>query len=194
MGKSAAKRIEAGLCQALQKAVGKIAKLYQMAKAAVESPKGIIEEVIFPAAPEKWLMTLIQEVEQGSTYKGKVRKSLQRSYRFHYRRMVPKLLNILEFKCTNVKHQPVMQALEIIKDNFNNKGAAYPEGVMVPLKGVVSSDWMPLVVEDDDGGAYKVNRIAYEICALKALRERLRCREIWVVESRRYRDPEEDLP
>ena len=103
-------------------------------------------------------------------------------------------MNILEFKCTNIKHQPVMQALEIIKDNLNNKGAAYPEGIMVPLKGVVSSDWMPLVVEDDDGGAYKVNRIAYEICALKAVRERLRCREIWVVGSRRYRDPEEDLP
>jgi len=75
MGKSAAKRIEAALGKALQKAAGKMAKLYQMTKAAVESPKGIIEEVIFPAAPEKWLMTLIQEVEQGSTYKGEVRKS-----------------------------------------------------------------------------------------------------------------------
>ena len=40
----------------------------------------------------------------------------------------------------------------------------------------------------------KVNRVAYEICVLKALREQLRCREIWVVGSRRYRDPEEDLP
>jgi TnpA family transposase len=193
MGKTAANRIETSIGKALQKAAGKMAKLYQMAKAAVESPKGIIEEVIFPAAPEKWLMTLIQEVEQGSAYKGKVRRSLQRSYRFHYRRMVPELLNILEFRCTNVKHQPVMQALEIIKGNLNHRGTAYPMGVMVPLKGVVSSDWMPLVV-DDDGETHKVNRIAYEICVLKALRERLRCREIWVVGSRRYRDPEEDLP
>ena len=48
---------------------------------------------------------------------------------------------------------------------------------------------MPLVIEDG-----KVNREAYERCVLKSLREQLRCREIWVVGSRRYRNPEEDLP
>ena len=55
------------------------------------------------------------------------------------------------------------------------------------------ADWLPLVVEDE-GEPSKINRVASEISALKALRERLRCREIWVVGSRRYRDPEEDLP
>jgi hypothetical protein len=34
----------------------------------------------------------------------------------------------------------------------------------------------------------------YEICALQALREKLRCKEIWVVGANRYRNPEEDLP
>jgi hypothetical protein len=43
-----------------------MARLYQMAKAAVDDSKGIIEEVIFPAAPERWLLTLIEEVEKGS--------------------------------------------------------------------------------------------------------------------------------
>ncbi len=52
---------------------------------------------------------------------------------------------------------------------------------------------MRLVVEEA-GDLPKFNRIAYELCVLKALRERLRCREIWVVGSRRYRAPEEDLP
>ncbi|MBB1077841.1 Tn3 family transposase [Rhodoferax sp. 4810] len=51
------------------------------------------------------------------------------------------------------------------------------------------ASWIPFVVEDE-----KVNRVAYEICVLKALREQLRCREIWVFGSRRYRNPEEDLP
>lgn len=193
MGKKAERRINAGLGEALQKAPGKMAKLYRMAKAAVDSPKGIIEKVIFPAAPEKWLLTLIQEIEKDSGYKEKVRISLQRSYRFHYRRMVPELLNTLEFRCTNAKHQPVMHAIEILKLNLKHKGASYPEDVQAPLKGVVPSDWMPLVVEKE-GNPHKINRIAYEICTLKALRERLRCREIWVVGSRRYRDPEEDLP
>jgi hypothetical protein len=193
MGKKAERRIEAGLGEALQKAAGKMAKLYRMAKAAVDAPKGTIEEVIFPAAPEKWLLTLIQEVEKRSGYKEKLRTSLQRSYRYHYRRMVPELLNTMEFRCTNARHQPVMQAIAVLKSNLNHKGSSYPEGVQAPLKGVVPSDWMPLVI-DKEGEPEKINRVAYELCVLKALRERLRCREIWVAGSRRYRNPEEDLP
>lgn len=193
MGKKAERRVDAGLGEALQKAAGKMAKLYRIAKAAVDEPKGIIEEVIFPEAPEKWLLTLIQEVEKASGYKNKVRTSLQRSYRFHYRRMVPEILSVLDFRCTNANHQPVMQGLEFIKANFEHKGSTYPKEIQPPLKGVVPADWLPLVVEDE-GDPAKINRVAYEICALKALRERLRCREIWVVGSRRYRDPEEDLP
>lgn len=36
--------------------------------------------------------------------------------------------------------------------------------------------------------------INYEICALQALREQLRCKEIWVVGPDRYCNPEQDLP
>jgi hypothetical protein len=49
-------------------------------------------------------------------------------------------------------------------------------------------------VVENEGEPFQINRVAYEICALKALRKRLRCREIWVIGSRRYRDPEQDLP
>ena len=40
----------------------------------------------------------------------------------------------------------------------------------------------------------RINRITYQICALEALRERLRCQEIWVAGANRYRNPDEDLP
>ena len=40
----------------------------------------------------------------------------------------------------------------------------------------------------------RVNRITYEICVLEALREQLRCKEVWVVGADRYRNPDEDLP
>ncbi len=39
-----------------------------------------------------------------------------------------------------------------------------------------------------------MNRINYEICALQTLRERLRCKEIWVAGANRFRNPDEDLP
>jgi TnpA family transposase len=86
-----------------------------------------------------------------------------------------------------------MEALKILKENLHHKGPAYPKGVQPPLKGVVPSDWISLVVEGE-GKRTKISRTAYEICVLKALREQLRCREIWVIGSRRYRNPEEDLP
>jgi len=194
MSKKAETKIENSLGEVLQQAPQKIAKLYLMAKAAVTTPKGVVSEVIYPAAPEKWLLTLIREVEsKGTGYRGKVRKALHRSYQAHYRRMLPELLNNLEFRCTNRQRQPVMQALDVIRTHLENKGAVYPKGITVPLDGIVATDWRPLVIEDD-GKLPKINRTAYEICVLKTLRERLRCREIWVVGSRRYRDPEEDLP
>ncbi len=193
IGKGAEHKIDGSLAAALQKAPGKTVKLYRMAKASVEAPKGVIEDVIFPVAPEQWLLALIQEVETGSDYKGKVRRALHRSYRTHYRRMLPELLDNLEFRFTNARHRPIMEALKILKANLHRKGSTYPKGVQPPLKGVVPSDWMQLVV-DNEGKRQRINRTAYEICLLKALREQLRCREIWVVGSRRYRDPEEDLP
>jgi TnpA family transposase len=194
MSKNAETKLETSLGEALQKAPQKIAKLYLMAKAAVTTPEGVVSEVIYPAAPEKWLMALIQEVEsKGSGYRGKVRMALHRSYQAHYRRMLPKLLNNLEFQCTNKQRQPILQAIDVIKNHLGRKGTIYPKGITVPLDGIVSADWRPLVIEDD-GEPLKINRTAYEICVLKILRDRLRCREIWVVGSRRYRDPEEDLP
>lgn len=193
MGKKAERKMEKGLSEALQKAPGKMIKLYRIAKASIETPNGVIEEVIFPAVSEEWLLALIQEVENETGYKGKIRKALQRSYRTHYRRMLPYLLNNLEFRCTNVQNQPIIEALKIIKANLNNKGSLYPKEVYLPLKGIVPSSWISLVVEQDTNPR-KINRVAYEICVLKTLREQLRCREIWVVGSRRYRNPEEDLP
>ena len=190
MGKKAENRIDKNLNEALQKASSKMAKLYRIAKASVEAPQGVIAEVIFPEVSEKWLQTLIQEVENRVSHTGKVKTALQSSYRFHYRRMLPKLLNNLEFCCTNTQHQPLMQALVLLKSQLGFKTSFFPKGIDIPLKGIVPASWMPLVVEEEG----KINRVPYEICVLKALREQLRCREIWIVRSRRYRNPEDDLP
>jgi hypothetical protein len=44
------------------------------------------------------------------------------------------------------------------------------------------------------GSSPESTRITYEICMLEALREKIRCKEIWVVGANRYRNPDEDLP
>ena len=50
------------------------------------------------------------------------------------------------------------------------------------------------MLENALGGGQRVNRINYEICALQTLRERLRCKEVWVVGAGRFRNPDADVP
>ncbi|MEY2831990.1 MAG: hypothetical protein RLZZ574_1248, partial [Cyanobacteriota bacterium] len=49
-----------------------------------------------------------------------------------------------------------------------------------------------LILETNDDGSVKINRINYELAVLQALRDGLRCKEIWVAGANRYRNPEED--
>ena len=49
-------------------------------------------------------------------------------------------------------------------------------------------------MEKDAVGRDRINRVTYEVAVLEALREQLRCKEIWVVGANRYRNPDEDLP
>ena len=51
-----------------------------------------------------------------------------------------------------------------------------------------------ILIEETSSGAQRINRINYEICVLQALRDRLRCKEIWVEGADRFRHPDEDLP
>jgi len=53
----------------------------------------------------------------------------------------------------------------------------------------VPDDWLEAVKQGQ-----RVNRINYELCVLKVLREKLRCKEICVKGAARYRNPDEDLP
>src|SRR5206468_3995377 len=50
------------------------------------------------------------------------------------------------------------------------------------------------VVEKDKEGEMRINRVNYELCVLETLREKLRCRELWVVGANKYRNPDNDLP
>ena len=51
-----------------------------------------------------------------------------------------------------------------------------------------------ILIEETPRGVQRINRINYEICVLQALRDRLRCKEIWVEGADRFRHPDDDLP
>jgi hypothetical protein len=50
------------------------------------------------------------------------------------------------------------------------------------------------VYQTDKRGKQRVTRMVYEVCTFQALREQLRCKEIWVVGADKWRNPAEDLP
>ena len=92
--------------------------------------------------------------------------------------MLPRLLQILTFRSNNTTHQPVIQALELLKTYAQSTVRTYPQTETVPLDGVVRELWQDVVIVTDEKGRTHINRVEYELCVLQALREQLRCKEI----------------
>jgi hypothetical protein len=59
---------------------------------------------------------------------------------------------------------------------------------------VVPAKWRDLVVERDEDGRQRINRVSYELSTLYTLRDAVRTKEIWVVGARKFHNPERDLP
>jgi TnpA family transposase len=195
IGARAEKRVEKELLADLKRVTGKTNLLFQMAEAAVENPEGTVREVLYPVVGEQTLKELVKEYKgSGPAFRLNVHARLSSSYRGHYRRMLAPLLETLEFRSNNAAHQPVIEALEVLRRYAGSTAKAYPTDETIPIDGVVPPGWKFLVVTEDERGRQRVDRVGYEVCALKALRETLRSREVWVAGADRYRDPDEDLP
>jgi TnpA family transposase len=195
IGARAERKVERELLEDLKRVTGKQNLLFALAEATLAEPDGIVRDVVFPVVGEQTLQDLVKEWKAiGPTYRLTLRAVIRNSYRGHYRRMVPRLLAALEFRSNNDRHRPVMEALDLLKRFAESKVRTFPSAEDVPLDGVVRGLWREAVMEKAAAGQDRVNRITYEIAVLEALRERLRCKEIWVVGANRYRNPDEDLP
>ena len=194
IGTRAEKRVEGELMTDLKRVAGKPALLFKLAAASLSKPDGAVRDVVFPTVDEQTLRDLVAEGENtGPAYRRHLQTVIHNSYRSHYRRMLPLVLDALSFRSGNQAHRPVLDALGVIARHAARKMRCYPAGEAVPLEGVVPTAWHNAVLEEDAWGRTRVNRIAYDICALQALREQLRCKEVWVEGADRYRDPDQDL-
>jgi TnpA family transposase len=191
----AERRVEKEWLNDLKRVAGKNSLLFQVAEASLSQPEGVVKEVVYPVVGEETLRDLVSEWRAtGRSYRSQVQTIICNSYRSYYRRMLPKLMDALEFRSNNDKHRPVLEAIEVLKKYADSKASIYPLHEIIPLDGVVRPQWQHSVFERDDAGRQRINRISYEICVLQALRAQLRCKEIWVVGANRYRNPDDDLP
>ena len=161
--------------------------------ASLASPEEKVCDVVYPeAGGEEGIRGLIKALSNGPVFKSKVKSVMRASYQGHYRRMIPIILDNLEFQSNNSSYQPILDGIRILKKYRNSKKKQFPNSEKVPIDGVVKKEWHSLVFNAGDSAS--INRINYEMALLVALREKLRCKEIWIDGSLKYGNPDKDLP
>jgi len=194
---TAQRKTTARLTEEFKRVTGKENILFAIAQAALSAPDDAVRDVVYPvvAGGESTLRDLVAEFKaSGPTYRRIVQTTMKASYTNHYRRGLLELAATLDFRSSNTIHQPVIDALAVVIRNAVSTSRYYPSTETPPITGVVAKDWQELVTRVDSRGRRRIVRTAYEICVFQALRERLRCKEIWVVGADQWRNPDADLP
>lgn len=103
----AERRVEGELLVDLKRMRGKEGLLFQLAEAAVAHPDKTVRVALYPVVPggEQTLRDLVREAKASDVaFRQRVRTVLRASYSGHYRRMLPRLLQALEFRSNNATH------------------------------------------------------------------------------------------
>jgi hypothetical protein len=77
---------------------------------------------------------------------------------------------------------------------LEEKDPFYPKEEVVPMDDVIQKQWQSWIYQQDRQDNRRIRRVRYEICVLQSLRDKLRCKEIWVEGADCYRNPDEDVP
>lgn len=189
IGSRAVHRVNKRVIKEVKRVQGKNKLLFDVASASLDYPEGKVKEIIYPIAGEQTLRDLVQEFKLSGSYEQQVQTIMRGSYSNHYRHMVPVLLKVLTFCSTNEASKSMLIALDLIRKYADKNQVHYAETEQVPLENIVPDSWLPLVKQ-----GRRINRISYELCVLKTLRDKLRCKEMYAQEAYRYRNPDEDLP
>jgi len=187
-------RVEKQLITDYIKVGGKQELFFQLIQTISDNPTGIIKEVLYPLIGKERLEALIEEEKQQGSYQQFVQTRISGSYTHHYRQILPLLLEVLSFRSNNEQYKPLIEALAIVAAYLDEKEAYYPEDEEVPMDDVIQKQWQSWIYQKDSKGKRRIRRVRYELCVLQSLRNKLRCKEVWVEEANQYRNPDEDVP
>lgn len=191
----AQRRVDREILQEIKKVRGKNSILVSLLETLLENRNNVIEDAVFSVVEEETLRDLLRELTHNKeVYREKVYYKMRSSYSNTYRTAIGELLNTLKFRSNNSKYQPIIEALDLIKKHIGTRQKYFAVADDVPIDDVIPPKFKKVVVETDKNGDLRVNRMNYEISVLYTLRDKLKCKEIWVVGANRYRNPDEDLP
>nr|WP_308066887.1 Tn3 family transposase [Microtetraspora sp. AC03309] len=181
----------------LKRVSGKENIPFKMTQAALEAPEETVSEAIYPVVPGgvDTLVALWHEYQsEGTSYRQRVFKA---SYTNHYRAGLIQILEALEFGSANTVHAPMMTELALIKQykaETTNRTKYYATGEAVPVEQIVPAELAELMYRTDKSGRRRILRSVYECGVFQTLRDKLRCKEIWVHDAYKWRNPDLDLP
>lgn len=202
----------------VKKVDGKFDILCLLADTALGNPQGVIQETIYPKVSEETLKKLVKELKTKGNrwYQSQVNTKVHSLYSHAHRNALLQLLNAFTFKANCTEGRALLDAIHFIKKNQDLSDPYYPDTSMVPVAEVIPQEWKSMVFEtadlpvtaspseeagvdstkftDKKANLIKINRIYYEVAVLESLREKLRCKLIWIEGAYRYRNPDEDLP
>ncbi len=191
IGSRSEKRVENAIMRDIKPVYGKGSLLCRIAQASLKAPEGQVREIIIPVVGQEKLIEITQEYLAEGTYESQVQSRMKTSYGHHYRRILPTLLEALTFGSKSVKMLLTSELLVRYKDS---NAMLYAHSDVVPFKGIVPYDKGEQVSTTAQNGTERVNRIAYELCVLQALRVRPRTREVWIDQAQRYGNRDQELP
>ncbi|MEY8717388.1 Tn3 family transposase, partial [Francisella philomiragia] len=184
------RRMVKKLISQIKKVYGKDTILFNIAEACLDNPDDTIRNKIFPIVGENKLNSIILEYKKkGPKYQNILHEQIRSSYARYYRRMIQPLLSSIVLKSNNTNHQPIIEAVELIKEYFNSSKAYFPKDIEVPTS-FLPKKWQARIIDNNEN----IKRICYEVYVLKKLADRIRCREIWIEGSFLHRNPDYDLP
>jgi len=185
----------------LIKVDGKMDILLKLANASVDSPEGVVQDVIYPQVKQETLKKLIKELQHRGDkwFNCKVKEKMGSMYSHYHRKLLLMITSQLDFNTNNPELETLLKAVEYINQH-TGKEEYYEQAEEVPIDGLISSDWQPLVFDDDSTGdkpleeTTKINRYYYELAVFNKFCKLLRCKNIYVDGALDYRNPEQDLP
>jgi TnpA family transposase len=190
--KKADKKLERELVSNIRAVYKKGEILYKLAKASTQNPKDTVENVVFSAVGEDVLNRIIMEYEgKDLSYESNQNKEKKDRYTHSSRRMTKPVLDTLTFRTNNPVRQPIIKGIEIVRKYLDKKHTWIPEEEEVPDE--LLTEFQNEMTTDNDEDS-RIIKHYFELYVLQKLEKALRNKEIWVEDSYRYRNPDQDLP
>lgn len=205
MKTSAEHHVDTKILSDVKRVDGKFDILCSIATKAIECPQGIIRDVIYPVVSEETLRNIIKEMKHSGNkwYESQVNQKVYSLYSHGNRKTILELLDVFTFHASTAEGREFLKAIDFVKRHKDLTDTWYPDEKEVPFIDTLPAVWKSMVIEtapasaddtDSKSESRKIHRMNYEVAVLEMLRDKLRCKSIWIEGAYRYRNPDDDLP